>query len=118
MFVWAALFLSEGIFLRGFNREARNWLYATGAIFIGLGLLGDLLPLFDLIDTNKRGLFKILPFMLLYMANNEGLLRLSAWISLWENAVPAVQTPGKIQQKKGAEKALSTPGGKKQRKRG
>src|SRR5258708_3543247 len=116
MFVWAALFLSEGIFLRRFNREARNWLYAPGAIFIGLGLLGYLLPLFDLIVTTERGLFKMLPFMLLYMANNEGLLRLSAWISRWENAVPAVQTPGKIQQKKGAEKALSTPGGKKQRK--
>lgn len=131
LFVWAALVLFEALFLRRFNRDARNWLYATGVIFIGLGLLGYLLPLFDLTDTTKRGLFKILPLMLLYMANNEGLLRLSAWISRWENAVPAVQaspgkaplrstpgnpkTIGKEQSKKGGGK-LSAPGGKKQRK--
>lgn len=92
MFVWAAFFMGELIFLRRFNKDARNWLYAIGVIFIGLGFLGYLLPLFDLVDTTKRGLFKIFPLMLLYLANNEGLIRFSAWISKWENtASPPVQ---------------------------
>jgi hypothetical protein len=89
MFVWAAFFIGELVFMRRFNKEARNWLYAIGVVFIGLGFLGYLLPLFDLVDTTKRGLFKILPLMLLYLANHEGLIRFSAWISKWENAVPS-----------------------------
>lgn len=96
MFVWAALFLLELITLRRFNKDAHNWLYAIVVVFVGLGLLGYLLPLFDLIDTTKRGLFKILPLMLLYMANNKCLIRLSVWLSRWENARPAQKTvPGK-----------------------
>ena len=88
MFVWAALFVLELIVLRRFSKEACNWLYAIAVIFVGLGLLGYLLPLFNVVETTKRGLFKILPLMLLYMANNQLLIRLSVWISRWENAVP------------------------------
>jgi len=84
MFVWAALFLAELLVVRRLNRAGRNWLYAIGVIFIGLGLLSFLLPLFEIIYTGKRGLFKILPLMLLYMANNQLLIRLSARISHWE----------------------------------
>jgi len=89
MFVWAALFVFELIARRRFNKDARNWLYAIAVVFVGLGLLGYLLPLFNVVETTKRGLFKILPLMLLYMANNELLIRLSVWISRWENAAPA-----------------------------
>lgn len=118
MFTWAALFVFEALFLRRFNRDARNWLYAVFSIFIGLGLLGYLLPLFNLLETTKRGLFKLLPLMLLYMANNEWLLRLSVRISEWENAAPA-PTPAPIQAKKSAVKASVPPppaSGKKKRK--
>jgi hypothetical protein len=93
MFVWAAFFVGELVLLRRFNKEARNWLYAIGVIFIGLGFLGYLLPLFDLVDTTKRGLFKILPAMLLYLAGNEWLIRLSAWIGRWEEEKASSQQP-------------------------
>ncbi|HWK02885.1 MAG TPA: glycosyltransferase family 39 protein [Puia sp.] len=118
MFIWAALFLLEGVLLRRYNRDARNWLYAIGAIFVGLGLLGYLLPLFDLTDTTKRGLFKVLPLMLLYMANNGVLHRLSAWIGQWENAVPVLQTsPGKAPLRSTYGKLSKTTGNKQPDKR-
>jgi len=121
MFVWAAFFVGELVLLRRFNKEARNWLYAIGVIFISLGFLGYLLPLFDLVDTTKRGLFKILPAMLLYLAGNEGLIRLSAWIGRWEGAVgkaSSQQPPAKgvasVPDKKKQTGSVSTK--KKQRK--
>lgn len=85
MYVWAALFLAELLILRRFSRAARNWLYAIGVVFAGLGLLGFLLPLFDIPNTTKRGLLKILPLMVMYMANNQLLIKLSARISRWES---------------------------------
>jgi hypothetical protein len=111
MFVWAAFFVGELILLRRFNKEARNWLYAIGVVFVGLGLLGYLLPLFDLVDTTKRGLFKILPLMLLYLANNEGLIRLSAWIGGWERSSPAVQQSpaGAPTQQNAGKRQLQSP---------
>ena len=86
MYVFFFLLLAEALMMRGFNKDARNWLYAILAIYGGLGILGWLLPLIDLNDTTKRALFKILPLMLMYMASNEWLLRVSAWIRRWEHA--------------------------------
>jgi hypothetical protein len=84
MFVWAGIFLADLVILRRLNRAACNWLYAIGIVFAGLGLLGFLLPLFELEYTAKRGLFKIVPLIVMYMANSQLLIRLSARISQWE----------------------------------
>lgn len=78
------LFLAELIFVRRFSKEARNWLYAMLALYLALGLLGFALPMFNLLETTKRALFKLMPLALLYLANNELLLRLSRRISRWE----------------------------------
>jgi hypothetical protein len=43
----------------------------------------------DIDNSTKRGLFKIFPLMLLYMANNKMLTTLSARITAWENLQPA-----------------------------
>jgi hypothetical protein len=85
-YLTAALFIGEAIFVRRFNPNARNWLYAFVALYLGIGALGWLLPLFDLNDTTKRALFKMLPVALLYLANNELLIRFSRLITNWENA--------------------------------
>lgn len=88
-FFAAALFVGE-IFVRGrYNREARNWLYAVLVLYLGLGALGFVLPLIDLNDTTKRELFKMLPLLLLYLANNAVLVRLSQWITRWEGSTVA-----------------------------
>jgi hypothetical protein len=119
-YIWwvtAVLFVGEAIFVRNFNRNARNWLYAFVALYLGIGALGWLLPLFDLNDTTKRALFKMIPVAILYLANNELLIRLSRAITKWENAPavigpatgkPALATPKTVLTKSG--KAVTTPG--------
>jgi len=85
-YLTAILFLAEAIALRRFNREARNWLYAIFVLYIGLGALGWLLPMMNLNETTKRAMFKMLPLVLFYLANNELLIRFSQAISRWEDA--------------------------------
>jgi hypothetical protein len=80
IFMFLALFIADIIFKGRLNAAARNWLYAVLVIYIGLAVLGYLLPLMDLDNSTKRGLFKILPLMLLYMANNRLLIQFSAWL--------------------------------------
>ena len=68
-----------------FNRDARYALFGIVVIYFGLPLLGYLFPLYDILNTTKRGLFKILPIMLLYMANSGLLQILSEKITKWES---------------------------------
>lgn len=84
MYIFVFLFLAELVVKRSFSREGRNWLYAVLVIYIGLPLLGFVLPLMDLDNTTKRGLFKILPLMLFYMGNNQLLTGLSERMWNWE----------------------------------
>jgi hypothetical protein len=91
IYFFAAFFLVAEIFFRGrFSRDARNWLYAMLVLYLGLGALGFVLPLVDLNDTTKRELFKMLPLIVLYLANNAALIRLSQWISRWEGIPDAI----------------------------
>ncbi|HVS98530.1 MAG TPA: hypothetical protein VHE54_18690 [Puia sp.] len=87
-YLTAILLAAESILIRRFNSEARNWLYAILALYVGLGLIGWLFPVMDLTDSTKRALFKMLPLALLYLANNQFLLQLSAAIARWEQKGP------------------------------
>lgn len=84
--ITAALFVAEAVFVRRFSREARNWLYAIAILYLGLGFLGWILPMVDLNDTTKRGMFKMLPLCIFYLANNALVVRFSQAISRWELA--------------------------------
>jgi len=66
-----------------FSFTARVWLYAVLVVYIGLPFLGYLLPLVDLQHSTKRGLLKIFPLMLLYLAHNQALAKLSARLGRW-----------------------------------
>ncbi|MCK7556127.1 hypothetical protein MKQ70_14310 [Chitinophaga sedimenti] len=91
------------IFRAKLNVTARNWLYAVLVVYVGLPVLGFVLPLMDLDHTTKRGLMKILPLMLLYLANNQLLLKLTAWLNQFEyTAAPAATAPLKPAPKKAA----------------
>jgi ABC-type proline/glycine betaine transport system permease subunit len=76
-YLFIIFFLAELIFLRGFNTDAKKWLVATFIIFVGLAFLGYLLPLLDLNNSTKRGLFKIFPVMLFYFSCNQLLMKAS-----------------------------------------
>jgi len=123
LFVTAFLFLAEGIFVRRYNRDARNWLYAILALYLGVGALGFLLPMMNLNETTKRALFKLLPLTVLYLANNQLLIRLSQWISRWEGtpvylfareqaSTPALQTNAVLAKKAPVKTGKSASTGK------
>jgi hypothetical protein len=81
----ALLLLIAEFFVPGrYSPDARNWLYSILALYVGLGALGFALPLIDLNDTTKRELFKMLPLLILYLANNAVLIRFSQRLSSWE----------------------------------
>ena len=84
IYFFLILFALEIVFKRKFNSTARNWLYAVLVIYLGYPLLGYLLPLLDLNNSTKRGLFKLFPLMLLYMGNNALLINWSKRITQWE----------------------------------
>ena len=85
-FVYIFLFiLCLNIFDRNFlNKTALNWLFAVFAVYIGLPFIAYLFPLYDLDNSTKRGLFKIFPLMLLFMANSPFLISVSDGIKKWE----------------------------------
>jgi len=84
IFLFLLLLLAEITVKRRFTGAGRNWLYAILVVYLGLPLLGYLLPLMDLDNTTKRGLFKLFPLMLLYLGNNGWLIGLSEKITKWE----------------------------------
>ncbi|HEY4063432.1 MAG TPA: hypothetical protein VGM30_16110 [Puia sp.] len=107
-YIFAVLFLAELLFLRRFSREARNWLYAIAALYIGIGILGWLLPMMNLLETTKRALFKLMPLFVLYLACNGWVTRLSVWISRWEGT--AVKRKPSPVIAEGTAKGKSSPG--------
>lgn len=84
--IFLAVFILDLIISRKINKESRNWLYAVAVVYFGLPFLGYLLPLMDLMNTTKRGLFKLMPFLVLIMANTGILQKLSAKMYNWETA--------------------------------
>jgi hypothetical protein len=79
------LVLSVNTFLKNaWNKVSLNWLFAVLVIYVGIPLLGYLFPLYDLDNSTKRGLLKIFPLMLLFMANSKILVLISGRIKKWE----------------------------------
>jgi hypothetical protein len=48
-----------------------DWINAAIVVVVGLAFLGYLLPLMDLNNSTKRGLFKLFPILLLYMMHSN-----------------------------------------------
>ncbi|MET0463166.1 MAG: hypothetical protein ABW007_08425 [Chitinophagaceae bacterium] len=80
------------------NRNSRNWLFAVMVVYFGMPILGYLLPLLDIDNSTKRGLFRIFPLMIMYMGTSTALRKLSSKLSNWEPGntkkavIPAGQT--------------------------
>lgn len=84
-FLFFIVLAINAFFNKPWNRASLNWLFAVLIIFLGLPLIGYLFPLYDLDNSTKRGLFKIFPLMLLFMANSRVLISVSDRISRWED---------------------------------
>ena len=88
IFLFCGLLVLDICWIRRFNRASVVALYGIAVVYFGMAFLGYLFPLFDLDNTTKRGLFKLLPLMLFYMFNSGALLMLSAMIKKWETTTP------------------------------
>jgi hypothetical protein len=86
IYLFCLVLITDVFFFRKFNQESRLNLYGILVVFAGLVLIGYVLPLADLENTTKRGLFKLLPIMLLYLCNSSALRYVSSSISGWERA--------------------------------
>jgi hypothetical protein len=80
MYFFMAILTFDLIFIRKFTREARMALFGIGVVYFGLAFLGYLLPLFDVLNTTKRGLFKVIPLISLYYANSGMITRISDYL--------------------------------------
>ncbi|MBL7692637.1 MAG: hypothetical protein JNM41_13685 [Flavipsychrobacter sp.] len=83
-YYFIAILLADLVLIRKFNKEARMALYGIAVVYFGLALLGYLLPLFDVMNTTKRGLFKLLPLILMYYANSGIVTRISDFLKARE----------------------------------
>lgn len=84
-FIFLVVLLSD-TFKKSWNKTSLNWLAAVFIIYAGIPLIGYLFPLYDLDHSTKRGLLKIFPLMLLYMANSSFLVSVSNDIKKWEQS--------------------------------
>ncbi len=84
IYFFCGLLLLDLLWKRRFHKETIVSLYGVLVVYFGLPFLGYLLPLVDLMNTTKRGLFKLLPLMFLYICNSGTLIQLSAIIKKWE----------------------------------
>jgi hypothetical protein len=92
--IFLFIVVMDTIIFRKFNREQLNYLYGVVAIYLGLGVMGHLLPLADLTHTTKRGMFKLFPLMIMYISNSNCLVWLSDQIKDWEfPPIPSAYTP-------------------------
>lgn len=85
--IFCILLIADLIVTKKLNTEAKIALYSLAVLYVGLPLLGYLLPLFDLENTTKRGLYKMMPLILILFRNNSLLQKASVSIYNWENAV-------------------------------
>ncbi|RYD56235.1 MAG: hypothetical protein EOP56_12950 [Sphingobacteriales bacterium] len=83
-FVFLVVFVADCVIYRRFDKVRLFFLYAIAVVYIGLPVMGYITPLFDLVNTTKRGMYKIFPIMVFYMANSPLLLKWSGALRSYE----------------------------------
>jgi hypothetical protein len=84
IFLFLFILLLDLVLVDRWNKSSRNWIFAIIVVYLGLPVLGYLLPLMNLDHSTKRGMFKLFPLMLLYLGNSGCLAMLSENIRRWE----------------------------------
>ncbi len=89
------VFIADVIWPRKFSKDARFALVGIGVVYIGLVLLSFLIPSHTIFNSAKRGLFRLIPLAVLYMAHSGILQKISEYLKKKETAasVPAAANP-------------------------
>ncbi|WP_276132280.1 hypothetical protein [Polluticoccus soli] len=98
IYMFLLVLISDLIFIRSFNTEARIAIYGMIVIYFGMPLLGALVPWVDLGNTTKRGMFKLFPLFVLYLRNSAVLARLSAAIRAFEFPIRTAKVAPVVRQ--------------------
>jgi hypothetical protein len=83
-YLFALVLIADCIFIRKFSRRALLILYGIAVVYVGMAILGAIIPWFDVMNTSKRGIYKMFPLMMLYYCNSGVVARLSAAIRRFE----------------------------------
>lgn len=71
---------------RSFSKEARMSLLGIAVVYAGLAFMCYFFPFIVIQNTIKRGLFRMFPILVLYMASSGAVQRLSGLLKKWEGA--------------------------------
>jgi len=69
------VFIADVIWPRKYSKDARYALVGIGVVYLGLALLSFLVPSHTVFNSAKRGLFRLIPLIVLYMAHS-GILQI------------------------------------------
>lgn len=84
------VFVADVIWPRKYSNDARYALAGIAVVYIGLVLLSFLIPSHTIFNSAKRGLFRLLPFMVLYMAHSSILQKVSEFLKKKEDVASPV----------------------------
>ncbi len=71
------------IWPRTFSKNARTALLGVAVVYAGLAFMCYFFPFIVIQNTIKRGLFRMFPLLVLYMASSGAVQRLSATLTKW-----------------------------------
>lgn len=96
---------AELLIYRKLTKDGKFWLGVYFFTFLGIAIMGYILPLADLLHTTKRALLKAIPVMIMYMANNQVLKALSEKMTFSSKEKVATAKANSPQPKSGKSKA-------------
>lgn len=83
-YIFLIVLVADMIFTRKLSKEGALALWGVAVVYLGLALLSHLIPSHTIQNSAKRGLFKLLPLAILYMANSGLLQKLSEFLKARE----------------------------------
>lgn len=72
--IFTLLLIAELAIYRKLSKDATYWIVMFLLTYLGIAVVGYLLPLADLFNSTKRAIFKLLPIMLIYFSCNQLIL--------------------------------------------
>ena len=86
-YVFLFIICIDIVMYKKMTKEGVTMLIGVAIVYVGLAFIGYLLPLADLLHTTKRGLFKLMPLILMYYRNSPILLKVTEIINKWEYGI-------------------------------
>ena len=90
------IFVADVIWPRKFSKDARFALLGIAVVYLGLVLLSFLIPSHTIFNSAKRGLFRLIPLIVLYIAHSGIVQKISGFLNSKETAASIPSLSGKV----------------------